>query len=54
MASAIEGSPVLTVGESPLFARGGGTISFVLEDDKVGFETNIVSAERTGLHISAQ
>lgn len=54
VASAIEGSPVLTVGESSLFARAGGAISFVLEDDKVRFEINIASAERTGLHISAQ
>lgn len=54
VAAAIEGSPVLTVGESSLFSQAGGIISFVLEDDKVRFVINIASAERTGLHISAQ
>lgn len=51
---AIQGSPILTVGESPSFAQAGGTINFVVEDDKVRFEINMDSAERAGLRISAQ
>lgn len=49
----IESSPVLAIGESPLFANAGGTINFVLEEDKVRFEINMDSAERAGLRISA-
>jgi hypothetical protein len=52
--AALEGSPVLTVGESSAFARLGGAINFVVEGDKVRFEISTVPAERAGLHISAQ
>lgn len=51
---AIRGSPIVTIGESPSFAQTGGTINFVLEDDKVRFEINMDSAEHAGLRISAQ
>lgn len=49
----IRGSPVATIGESPSFAQTGGTITFVLEGDKLRFEINMDSAERAGLRISA-
>lgn len=51
---AIRGSSIVTIGESPSFAQAGGTINFVLEDDKVRFEINMDSAEHAGLRISAQ
>lgn len=52
--AALDNSPVVVVGESQGFAATGGTINFVLEEDKVRFEINISSAERAGLKISAQ
>jgi hypothetical protein len=45
---------VLTVGQSELFARNGGIITFTFEDDKLRFEINIGAAEQAGLKISAQ
>jgi hypothetical protein len=52
--AAIETRPVVTVGESPSFARSGGTINFVVQDDKLRFEINMTAAERSGVKISAQ
>jgi hypothetical protein len=51
---ALEGLPILTVGESATFADRGGIITFVLDGDKIRFEINVASAERAGLKISAQ
>jgi hypothetical protein len=51
---ALDGSAVLTVGESEAFTRHGGIITLVLEGDKLGFTINIDSAGRAGLKISAQ
>lgn len=51
--SVIRDSPVVTIGESPSFARAGGTINFVREDDQIRFEINMDSAEHAGLRISA-
>lgn len=45
---------VLTVGESPGFAAGGGIITFILEADKVRFEINLTAAEQSRLKLSAQ
>lgn len=50
----LNGSPVLTVGESEHFAQGGGMIGFFLEDNKVRFEINLEAAERAKLKISAR
>lgn len=50
----IQNSPVLTVGESTVFADAGGAINFVLINDKVRFEINTAAAELAGLKISAQ
>ena len=51
---ALKKSSVLTVGEVDHFAELGGMINFVLENDKVHFEINVGSAERSGLKISSQ
>jgi hypothetical protein len=45
---------VLTVSDMPDFTRRGGMIQFVLEANKVRFEVNLTSAERTGLALSSQ
>lgn len=49
-----EGKPVLTVGEAGGFARHGGVINFVLQNNKVKFEINPDAAKQKGLKISAQ
>lgn len=46
--------PVLTVGESDRFEQAGGTIRFVLEEDRVRFVINAAAARRAGLRLSAR
>ncbi len=50
----LEGSPVLTVGESEKFAESGGAIQFLLEDNRVRFAINLDAAMRARLKISAK
>ncbi len=50
----LNGTPVLTVGESEHFAQDGGMIGFFLEDNKVRFEINLDAAEHAKLKISAR
>ncbi|MGB6684559.1 MAG: YfiR family protein, partial [Candidatus Acidiferrum sp.] len=50
----LNGSPVLTVGESEQFVQEGGMIGFLLEDNKVRFEINLSAAEHAKLKISAR
>jgi hypothetical protein len=45
---------VLTVAESPDFARRGGIINFTVEDNKVRFEVNVDAATRATLTISSR
>ena len=45
---------VLTVGESPGFARNGGMVGFIKEGGKVRFEINTVVAEKSGLKVSSK
>jgi len=45
---------VLLVGERPAFAHRGGTINFVLENNKIRFEVNQSAAQRGDLKISAK
>ena len=52
--SALEGKPILTVGDQPDFARRGGMINFYLEGHKVRFEINRAAAQRGGLKLSSQ
>ena len=51
---AVAGLPVLTVGESPAFARQGGMITFELQEDRIRFEINAGAAQRSGLKLSSQ
>jgi len=50
----INGSPVLTVGDTRGFAEQGVMINFYLEDNKVRFEINREAAARAGLRIGSQ
>ncbi|MGH9730444.1 MAG: YfiR family protein [Candidatus Acidiferrales bacterium] len=49
----VNGSSVLTVGETRDFAAGGGIIQFVPEGDRVSFLINVDAAGRAGLKIRA-
>jgi len=50
----IENAPILTIADMPGFLEAGGVINFVLEDQKVRFETSARSAKRARLNIRAQ
>jgi hypothetical protein len=50
---AVQGSPTLTVGETPDFLSQGGIISFILEGGKVRFQIDSKAAERADLRISS-
>jgi hypothetical protein len=50
----LKGASVLSVGDTPGFAKAGGVINFVLEENRVRFEINPKAAERAHLKISAR
>jgi hypothetical protein len=50
----LKGDNVLTVGDAPGFAKMGGIINFVLDDNRVRFEINLKAAELAHLKISAR
>ena len=53
--AAVDGQPVLTVGERAGFAERGGMIGFrVTPDGRVGFDINLRRAERAGLRMRSQ
>lgn len=51
--AAVRDLPVLTVGDSSHFVEQGGTIQFVLVDNRVRFDVNLRSAQRANLKVSA-
>ena len=52
--AAVGRAPVLTVGETSDFLTHGGTIAFVLENQRVRFDVNLRAAERAQLTISSK
>jgi hypothetical protein len=50
----LAGVSVLTVGDTPGFAKMGGVINFVLDENRVRFEINVKAAERAHLKLSAR
>jgi uncharacterized protein DUF4154 len=50
----VKGAPILTIGEIPGFARSGGIINLVLEDNRVRFEVNVDAAKQSDLSISSR
>jgi len=50
----LDNTSVLTVSDMPEFSRYGGMIQFVVEANRVRFEVNLTSAERSGLTLSSQ
>lgn len=51
---ALQGAPVLTVGESGGFARQGGMITFTQEGNSLRFAIDNGSAQKAGVKISSQ
>ncbi len=49
----LDGSNVLTIGDTEGFAQKGVMINFYLEEKKVRFEINIEAAKKAGLKISS-
>jgi hypothetical protein len=52
--SALDGLPVLTVGETAGFCAEGGMIAFLLERDRLRFEIRFDTTEHAGLKISSR
>jgi uncharacterized protein DUF4154 len=52
--SALQGRPVLVVGESEGFASAGGMLGFALRENRVGIEVNSSAARQARLKISSQ
>lgn len=50
----LQGTSVLTVGETQHFLREGGVIRFFVEENRVRFQIDTGRAERAGLRISSQ
>ena len=51
---AVEGKPVLTIGEVPGFITKGGIIKFKQVEKKLAFEINPAAARQSGLEISSR
>ncbi len=51
---AVKGLPILTLGETPDFARRGGIINFIVADNKVKFEVNVDAAKQANINISSR
>jgi hypothetical protein len=51
--NAIRGAGVLSVGETPEFMASGGAIDFLIEEEIVKFEVNMVAASDAHLRISS-
>lgn len=52
--SAVSRLPILTVSDIPSFIRNGGTIQFVLQENRVRFEVNLNAARKCGIVLSSQ
>lgn len=51
---AAQGWPVLTVADFEGFAGRGGTIGFIRQDDRIGFEISEEAARKAGLKVDAK
>ncbi len=49
-----DGQPILTIGDTPGFARRGVLINFARESDRLRFEVNTRAVERSGLRFSSR
>ena len=51
---AVQGSPVVLIGDGSEFTRDGGTIAFVEVDNRVRFDVNLEAAKASRLTISSK
>lgn len=49
----VRGRPILTIGDSPDFARRGVMINLVVDRDRVSLEVNLTTLRSAGLEVSA-
>jgi hypothetical protein len=54
VAALLSRRPVLVVGESDGFLEAGGSVNFIMQDNKVCFEISLDNADRADLKIAAQ
>ncbi len=52
--AAVEGKPVLTIGEMAGFIEAGGIINLIKTEKRIRFEVNLKAAQRAGLKISSR
>jgi hypothetical protein len=52
--AAVRDLPVLTISDTTDFARRGGGIEFVLENNRLRFDVNVPGAERAGIKVSSR
>ena len=52
--AALEGKPVLTIGEMSGFTEAGGIINLLKTDNRIKFEVNLKAAQQAGLNISSR
>jgi len=52
--AAVEGKPVLTIGEMAGFAEAGGIINLIKTRNRIKFEVNLKAAQKAGLKISSR
>ena len=52
--AAVEGRPVLTIGEMAGFTEAGGIINLVKTGNRITFEVNLDAAKQSGLKISSR
>jgi len=50
----IEEHPILTIGENRGFLEAGGILNFILDDNKISFEINLIAAEKAQLNIRSK
>jgi hypothetical protein len=51
--SPLKGKPILTVGDSPEFAKKGVMLNFFMDRDRILFEINLNAVRSSGLEISS-
>ena len=52
--AAVEGKPVLTIGEMAGFTETGGIINLIKTGNRIKFEVNLKAAQKAGLKISSR
>jgi hypothetical protein len=50
----LDKSAILTVSDSPQFLKSGGMIQFVLEENRIRFEVNLIATQHAGLTLSSE